>query len=188
MHGLLSVILFSAFCSQCGGWGGICWEQWQRQEVRRGKMDWCLSMDRVRGSSASPCPLSPCLAPLLLQHRAQPVPWAVEQGSCWGPRQDKPSLSSAEGCQRPLCSYCINRWVGMVNLLNNQLKKGDILAQTGWRRRWEALVFGDRQKIQLSKSLYFAYDSPQDFTFPFRMLSAHMSAHKRHGILVLCGI
>lgn len=123
------------------------------QQRQNQLMDWCITVDYVLS-----CPLSPCFALLLLQQRAQPVPWVLDQGSCWGPRQAKPPLSSAEGWQKPFCSYCMNNWVGMVNLLNRKLRKGDILAQTGWRWRW--------QEIQLSKSLYFVHDSSQDFT-PF---------------------
>lgn len=120
----LCLILFTVFCSQRRDWGGICWEQCQTQEVRRSKTSkWIGVLPWTMCSSASPSPLSPCFALLLHQQRAQPVPWVLDQGSCWGPRQAKPSLSSAEGWQRPLCSYCMNNWVGMANFLNNQLRK-----------------------------------------------------------------
>lgn len=57
-----------------------------------------------------------------------PAPSAKGTARFWSraraePRQAKPSLSPAEGWQKPLCSYCMNNWVGMVNLLNNQLRK-----------------------------------------------------------------
>lgn len=112
------------------------------------------------------------LCPLLLQQRAQPIPWVLDQGSCWGPRQAKPPLSPAERWQKPFCSYCMNNWVGMVNLLKRKLRNGDILAQTSWRWRSQAFVLGDRQEIQLSKSVYFAHDSSQDFT-PFSECCQH---------------
>lgn len=37
--------------------------------------------------------------------------------------QAKPSLSSSEGWQRPLRSYCMKNWAGLANHLNNKLRK-----------------------------------------------------------------
>lgn len=80
----LCLILFSVFGSQCGGWGGIYWEQCQRQEARRGQTSYWIGVSPwAMCSLASPCPLSPCFALLLPQQRAQPEPWLLDPDICW---------------------------------------------------------------------------------------------------------